>query len=61
MGIVSTQLGKEILGLGGTRNEMICFFLRRRACVSGNEPQEARCGGGRNLPCSVMVPAGQIF
>lgn len=50
MGIVSTKLGKEILGLGDARNEMICFVLRHRAGVSDNEPQEICRGGGRNLP-----------
>lgn len=50
MGIVSNKLGKEIWGLGDARNEMICFFLRQRAGVSGNEPQEVCRGGGRNLP-----------
>lgn len=39
-GIVSTRLGKEILGPGDTRNEMICFILRHRAAVPDNEPQE---------------------
>lgn len=40
VGIVSTKLGKEILGFGDARNEMICFVLRHRAGVSGNESQE---------------------
>lgn len=48
--IVSTKLGKEILGLGGARNEMICLVLRRIAGVSGNESQEECRGDGRNLP-----------
>lgn len=44
----ATSSAKEILGLGDARNEMICFFLRHRADVSGNEPQEECRGSGRN-------------
>lgn len=58
VGIVSTRLGKEILGLGDARNEMICFVFRHRAGVSGNESQEECRGGGRNLPSSGQTCAG---
>lgn len=57
-GIVSIRLGKEILGPGDARNEMICFILRHRAAVPDNEPQEECRGGGRNLPGSVQLSAG---